>query len=88
MDKNQELENLLLSTLSFYEAMSFSKIVYDIDTELLKSYPDFDRDQMLLILSSLVKRGMVVASGSGAETQWIRVHKKSSLWENILRRLK
>ena len=87
MDTNQELENLILSTLSFYEAMSFSKIVFDIDTELLKTYPEFDRDQMLLILSSLEKRGMVQRTGAGAEAQWQRIHKKSSLWEKILRRM-
>jgi hypothetical protein len=87
MDKSQELENLILSTLSFYEPMSFSKIVFDIDTDVLKSYPDFDRDQMLLILSSLEKRGMVKKSGDGPEAQWQRIHRKSSLWEKIVRKL-
>ena len=81
MDQSIELENLILSTLSFYESMSFSKIVFDIDTEILKSYPNFDKDQMLLILASLEKRGIVVKNGEGAETQWRRIHKKRSFWK-------
>jgi hypothetical protein len=79
----QELEDLLLSTLSFYEAMTFSKIVFDINTELLKQYPDFDRDQMLLILSSLEKRGLVMGTGIGIDRSWKRIHKKRSFWKRF-----
>ena len=78
MDQNLELENLILSTLSFYESMSFSKIVFDIDTDILKKYPDFDKDQMLLILKSLEKRKMVIKIGEDSEAQWQRIHKKRS----------
>lgn len=78
MDQSQELENLLLSTLSFYEPMSFSKIVFDIDTDVLKNYPNFDKDQMLLILKSLEQRGMVRKTGVDTEAQWQRIHKKRS----------
>ena len=81
MDQNSELENLILSTLSFYESMSFSKIVFDIDTEVLKSYPNFDKDQMLLLLASLQKRGIVMKSGEGTEAQWKRIHKKRTFWQ-------
>lgn len=81
MDQDQELENLILSTLSFYEPMSFSKIIFDIDTELLKHYPRFDKDQMLLILKSLERRGIVNKSGEGTESQWQRIHKKRSIWK-------
>ncbi len=83
----QELEDLLLSTLSFYEAMTFSKIVFDIDTEILKQYRDFDRVQMLIILDSLEKKGLVEGKGLGNERQWKRIHKKKSLWRIILRML-
>ena len=83
MDKSLELENLILSTLSFYEPMSFSKIVFDIDTEVLKSYPNFDKDQMLLILKSLELRGIVVKTGEAAESQWQRIHKKRSFWKRF-----
>jgi hypothetical protein len=87
MDHSLELENLILSTLSFYEPMSFSKIVFDIDTDVLKNYPNFDKDQMLLILSSLEKRGMVKKTGIDSEAQWQRIHRKSGLWEKIIRKL-
>ena len=83
MDQSQELENLLLSTLSFYEPMSFSKIVFDIDTEVLKNYPNFDKDQMLLILKSLEQRGMVRKTGVDTEAQWQRIHKKRSFLKRL-----
>lgn len=83
MDQAQELENLILSTLSFYEPMSFSKIVFDIDTDVLKNYPNFDKEQMLLILKSLEKRGLVQKTGEATEAQWQRIHKKRSLWKRF-----
>lgn len=83
MDKNQELEDLILSALSFYEAMSFSKIVFDLDAEVLKNHPHFDKDQMLLILKSLEKRGMVKMTGKESEAQWQRIHKKRSFWKRF-----
>ncbi|AUN97560.1 hypothetical protein DOM21_13625 [Bacteriovorax stolpii] len=83
MDKNQEIEDLILSTLSFYEPMSFSKIVFDMDTELLKKFADFDKDQMLLVLKSLEKRGLVKKTGDGSEAQWQRIHKKRPFWKRF-----
>ena len=83
MDQSQELENLILSTLSFYEPMSFSKIVFDIDTDILKNYPNFDKDQMILILKSLEQRGLVKKTGENTESQWQRVHKKRSFWKRL-----
>lgn len=81
MDQSQELENLILSTLSFYGPMSFSMIVFDIDAEILKNYPDFDKNQMLLILKSLEDRGIVKKSGEASESQWQRIHKKRAFWK-------
>lgn len=75
MDHTQELENLILQTLSFYEPMSFSKIVFDMDSNLLKTYPDFDRDKMLLILEKFEKNGLVKRSGEGSDSIWIRTLK-------------
>lgn len=83
MDHNLEIENLILSTLSFYEPMSFSKIVFDIDTEVLKNYPNFDKDQMMVILTSLQKKGLVKSFGKGSEIQWQRIHKKRSFWKRF-----
>lgn len=85
MKHRKEIEDLILSTLSFYEPMSFSKIVFDIDTGVLKQFPDFDKEQMFLILASLEKRGMVKSTGSGTETQWQRIHKKRSFFKRFFR---
>lgn len=84
MDKNKEIEELILSTLSFYEPMSFSKIVFDMDSEALKEFADFDKDQMLLVLKSLEKRGLIVKTGQDSEAQWQRIHKKRPFWKKFL----
>jgi hypothetical protein len=78
------LEDFILSTLSFFEPMSFSKIVFDFDPEILKNFPDFDKDQLMVVLKSLEKRGMVRSLQKDGETQWIRIPKKRSLWKRIL----
>jgi hypothetical protein len=83
MDNARELEDLILSTLSFYEPMAFSKIVFDMDTNVLKQFPNFDKDQMLLILKSLEKRGLVRTTGKEAEAEWIRIHKKRPFWKRF-----
>ncbi len=83
MENAKALEDLILSTLSFYEPMSFSKIVFDIDTDVLKSYPNFDKDQMITILKSLEARGLVKSTGIEAETQWQRIHKKRPFWKRF-----
>jgi hypothetical protein len=80
----QELEDLLLSTLSFYEPMSFSKIVFDMPTSALQQFPDFDKPQMILILNSLEKRGLVRKIVKGEEVMWQRIHKKRPFWKRIL----
>lgn len=80
MEKVKEIEDLVLVTLSFYEPMSFSQIVFDMDSEVLKSLPEFDRDKLFLVLNSLEKRGLVRKTGEGAEVQWQRIHKKRSFW--------
>lgn len=80
----QSLEDLVLSTLSFYGPMSFAKIVFDMDSETLKQFPDFDKTQMLTILNSLEKRGLVKKIGTGEEVQWQRIHKKRPFWKRLL----
>lgn len=79
-----KLEELILSTLSFYEPMSFSKIVFDMDANTLKEFPNFDKDQMLLILKSLEQRGHVRKLGKGEEVQWQRIHKKRPWWKKLI----
>lgn len=54
-----------------------------MDSETLKQFPDFDKTQMLTILKSLEKRGLVKKSGSGEDQQWQRIHKKRSLWKRF-----
>lgn len=83
MDTNKGLEDLILGTLSFYESMSFSKIVFDFDSEVLKKYPHFDKEQLILILKSLEKREMVRSLQKDGEIQWVRIHKKRPFWKHF-----
>lgn len=56
-----------------------------MDTEALKQFPDFDKPQMLTILNSLEKRGLVKKLGSGEEQEWQRIHKKRSWFKRFFR---
>jgi len=87
IESKTELELLILSNLSFYESMSFSKIVYDLDSKELLKHPDFDKDQMLFILKNLEKKGLVIELKVSEERQWKRIHKKKSLWRRLLNTL-
>jgi DNA-binding MarR family transcriptional regulator len=78
------LEDFVLATLSFFESMSFSKIVFDFDSEILKNFPNFDKDQLMAILKSLEKRGLVKKVHKNNEEMWIKVQRKRSWWRRFL----
>lgn len=75
MEKSAK-KNLLLETLSFYEAMSFENIILDFDSEKLKSLGDFSRDELEEILSELVKEKKLKLTKINGELRWQKVFKK------------
>ncbi|MFA6237827.1 MAG: hypothetical protein WC635_10905 [Bacteriovorax sp.] len=78
-----ELENLVLITLSYFEPMTFSKIILDFDSEEIKNFPDFDNVKLQEMLSSLEKKKLIKRVKIDKETGWIRVLPKRSWWKRL-----
>ena len=83
MELNKNLENFVLMTLSFFEAMTFSQIILDFDNELIKDFPDLDKEQLLEIISSLEKKKLIKRVQIVKEIGWVRVHPKRSWWKRL-----
>lgn len=83
MKKNTKLENLVLMTLSFFEPMTFSQIILDFDSDLLKDFPDFDKEQLQEVINLLEKKKFIKRLTIDKEIGWIRVHFKRSWWKRL-----
>ncbi|MDD4974083.1 MAG: hypothetical protein PHY93_07010 [Bacteriovorax sp.] len=80
---NTKLENLVLATLSFFEPMTFSQIILDFDSDLLKDFPDFDKEQLQNIINLLEKKKLIKRVTIDKERGWIRIHPKRSWWKRL-----
>ena len=78
-----ELETLVLGTFSFYEPMTFSKVILDIDSNGLKEFPDFSREDLEFVIKSLVQQKHIKAVKIDKEIGWIRVKPRRSWWKRI-----
>ncbi|MDD0853885.1 hypothetical protein HBN50_12305 [Halobacteriovorax sp. GB3] len=80
MDQKEEL---LLETLSFFEAMTFEKIILDLSKEKLGKVGEFRRDELEALLSKLVKEKKVELIELNKEKAWKRLFKKKSLLSRL-----
>jgi len=83
MKINTNLENLVLMTLSFFEAMTFSQIILDFDKDLIKEFPKFDKEQLQEVLNGLEKKKLINRVNIDKEIGWIRVHLKRPWWKRF-----
>jgi transcription initiation factor IIE alpha subunit len=80
---NTKLENLVLATFSFFEPMTFSQIILDFDSDLLKDFPNFDKEQLQDIINLLEKKKLIKRVTIDKERGWLRVHPKRSWWKRL-----
>lgn len=80
MDK---IDELVLETLSFYEPMTFANIILDFNDELLAGFPDFDKEQLVQVLSHLEQKKLIKKVMQEKEVAWIRVFRKRSWWKRL-----
>lgn len=73
-------ESLVLGTLSFYEAMTFAQVILDLDAEVLKTYPQFTKEDLELILKNLVNKKLIKPVKIDREVGWVRIHPRKSWW--------
>lgn len=78
-----KLEELVLGTFSFYEPMTFSKVILDMDSEALKNFPNFSREDLEDIIKNLEKKKLIKSSQIDKEVGWIRIHPKRAWWKRL-----
>lgn len=81
------MEDLVLKTLSFFEPMTFSKIILDFDKDQLTFFPHFNREDLKVILTNLEKKKRIKQVVIELEAGWIRIHPKRSYFKRLLFRL-
>lgn len=77
------LEDLVLMTLSFFEPMTFSKVILDFDDDKLKDFPDFDKEQLQGIINKLEKKKLIKRVTIDKEIGWVRVQPKRAWWKRL-----
>ena len=61
MKKNEELEILILETVSFFEPMDIEKILIDMDSQKVLAFPELDYGMLQKKLKDMVKKGILVS---------------------------
>lgn len=72
------LEDLVLITLSFFEPMTFSQIILDFDNEKLIDFPNFDQEQLQDIINKLEKKKLLKRVVIDKEVGWIKIQPKKT----------
>lgn len=80
MTKN---EQIILSVFSFYEPMTFSKVILDLDESLLADLGDFAKEDLEATIKSLEKQRLIKAVSVDKETGWIRIHPRRPWWKRF-----
>lgn len=86
--EEKSLEDLLLATLSFYEDMSFEKLILDFDSEVIKNSPQLTREEVENALKRLVQKKLVKEIEDASGKSWIKLFPKKSLFEKMKRYFK
>lgn len=82
---SQELEDVVLGTLSFYEKMNESFLIMDLDSEFLLTHPELNKEVLSEILESLVKKKLARKIIVEKEVFYQRVFRKPSLFKRLKR---
>ena len=83
MNSTMTIDDFVLSTLSFYEPMTFSRIILDFKSEDLMAYPALDKEMLSDILKKLEKKKLVKTVQIDKERGWIRVHPPKNLLKKL-----
>lgn len=77
-------EEILLGVFSFYEPMTFSKLILDLGKDDLASLGHLSREELEEAINSLLKQGLIKAVTIDKERGWIRIHPRRSWWKRLI----
>lgn len=72
MQEEKSREHLILKTLSFYEPMNYAQIIFELDSEELKQFPNFTDEELKNVLKDLVRRKLVKKISKNGDVYWQR----------------
>ena len=81
--KKNEIELHIQQTLSFYDALTVTQIIYDADMKILKAHPEFTEEKLLQLLKEMEKQKIVIKKTSEKGDAWLRVMPKKPWWKKI-----
>lgn len=76
-------EQIILGVFSFYEPMTFSKVIMDLDQVMIKDLGDFSKEDLEQTIKSLEQKGFIKGSMIDKETSWIRLHPRKPWWRRL-----
>lgn len=82
------LHDKILETLSFYEAMTWERLIIDFDEDFLKDHPEFTKEKLESDLKLLAKKKLVkVSKNAKGEKEYLRLMPRQKWWKKLLRLL-
>lgn len=78
-------EQIILGVFSFYEPMTFSNVILDLDKHLIGELGDFSKEDLEVVIKSLEKKKLIKAVQIDKETGWIRIHARRPWWKRLFR---
>jgi hypothetical protein len=84
LEEKNNLEDLVLETLSFLEPMTFSQIILDFDNEKLSKFPTFSKEDLENVIHKLEKKKKLKRITIDKEVGWIKIQRKRSWLQNFL----
>ncbi|PIK15408.1 hypothetical protein [Halobacteriovorax sp. JY17] len=82
------LEEKVLETLSFFNAMTLEQIYLDFDEDFLLEHKKYTYDDLMECLRNLEDQKKIKSSGVEKSKTWIRIYPKKSLLSKLLGFLK
>lgn len=84
VEVKKDFQDSVLEVLSFYEEMSWERIIMDFEEDFLKEHADFNKETLENILLSLSKKKLInVRISENGEKLYKKPFPKKSLWRKI-----
>lgn len=83
MNSLNELEQQLLSTLSYFEPMTLEFIYLDMDKNFLEQNPNYSIDDLQLALKNLTRQKKIKAIQTEGQLTWVKIYPKKSLFKRL-----
>lgn len=76
-------EHIILGVLSFYEPMTLSKVILDLNQSQVRELGDFSKEDLESTIKSLERQKLIKPVAIDKETGWIRIHHRRSWWKRL-----